>query len=233
VESADRGPCIEIRASDVILDGRGHAVAGPGATTGGTPAATDRAGVVATGRNVTVRNLTVTDWRVGVALDGVTDGVIRGVTADANGEGVVVAASSRVTVADGLARDADAFSGVAVVNSRRVVVRTVTVGRSRFDGVSVADSRNVTVADVVARNNTRAGVTLAGATGSRIADSRAVRNGHVGVGLFGADGNALAGNNVTGTRAATGAFALPAGGIVLVNASRNRVARTETGGNAV
>ncbi len=75
--------CIEVAASDVTLDGRGHAVDGNGVS--------DTTGVlVANVSNVTVRNLRVTDWNRGVYVRDASDVTVRGVTAVENAIGVDV-----------------------------------------------------------------------------------------------------------------------------------------------
>jgi len=70
------GSCIEVRSSDVVLDGAGHRVDGIGVS--------DTTGVVVaaktTVRNVTVENLTLTDWNRGVYFRNVVGGTVRHVT---------------------------------------------------------------------------------------------------------------------------------------------------------
>jgi len=93
------GTCIEITADDVTLDGEGRSVGGRGVSH------TKAVGVVGAD-NVTVRNLSLTDWHAGVR---VTDGsaTVRNVNSSGNAYGVrlVDASGSAVensTLADNL-----------------------------------------------------------------------------------------------------------------------------------
>lgn len=76
VTDSGQSTCIEITASDVVLDGQGHAIDGTNATdsvaiqVGSTPGALS---------NVTVRDVTVTDWEIGVNTTA-TGGLVEGST---------------------------------------------------------------------------------------------------------------------------------------------------------
>ncbi|WP_435152007.1 NosD domain-containing protein [Haladaptatus sp. DFWS20] len=75
--------CIEIRADDVVLDGRGHLLDGFGVS--------DTSGVRVEGAsNVTVRNLRAKDWNRGVMVKNAEDVTIRGVDASNNAIGIDV-----------------------------------------------------------------------------------------------------------------------------------------------
>lgn len=78
------GTCIEIRASDVVLDGDGHTVDGWGISD------TTGIGVAGDGtlRNVTVKNLTLTDWNRGVSFSNVRNARVRNVEATENSYGM-------------------------------------------------------------------------------------------------------------------------------------------------
>lgn len=97
IENAEAATCVRIESSDVHLDGAGHTLDGTDAH--------DSIGVLATGTeevpltNVTVRNLTVTDWATGVEYQWTNDGELSGVTATSNDRGVQLRSSSdnRVT----------------------------------------------------------------------------------------------------------------------------------------
>lgn len=76
--------CIRIEADDVVLDGAGHTVDGWGTSD------TTGIGVYgwATRRNVTIKNLTVTDWNRGVFFANVQNGRVRNVEAANNSYGI-------------------------------------------------------------------------------------------------------------------------------------------------
>ena len=94
--------CIRILSSDVLFVGRGHVIdAGPNAT---DPNATGSVGIQVTNSlttlsNVTVVDVSVTDWSRGVVYRDANDGVIRQVNASANARhGIGLQRSSDVHV---------------------------------------------------------------------------------------------------------------------------------------
>ncbi|WP_136716258.1 right-handed parallel beta-helix repeat-containing protein [Halorientalis salina] len=151
-------PCIRIEASDVTLDGNGATV-----TTNATGNATGTGVLVepaADGdpvENVTVRNLSVSNWGTGVAYRDVTASTISTVTATGNTNGFVLTESARIAVRD----------VVAVDNENGLLTRDVT--DSTF--------RNVT-----ARNNDEDGLyTSNDFDGNRLVNTTAQENGDEGL----------------------------------------------------
>ncbi|QLG28573.1 right-handed parallel beta-helix repeat-containing protein [Halorarum halophilum] len=84
--------CIRIESDDVLFEGDGHVVDGRGIS--------DTRGVTANGTNVTVRNVTVSDWDRGIYYRNVSGGTIEGVNATENGYGIDLDWSREVTIAD-------------------------------------------------------------------------------------------------------------------------------------
>lgn len=119
--------CIEIRSSDVVLDGDGHLVGGRGTS--------DTTGVAVESdeplRNVTVRDLRTTDWNRGVSLRNVDDATVRNVNASGNTFGVFVDGSRGVAVRESTVRRA--FIGVYAEKS------DVTVSGGTLEGNHVDD----------------------------------------------------------------------------------------------
>lgn len=78
------GACIEIKANDVVLDGAGHTVDGWGIS--------DTTGIKVAGsgtlRNVTVKNVELTDWNRAVHFHDVRNARVRNVEAKSNSYGV-------------------------------------------------------------------------------------------------------------------------------------------------
>ncbi|WP_101294562.1 NosD domain-containing protein [Halegenticoccus soli] len=87
--------CITIEASDVVLDGRGHVVDGNGIS--GTKGVT--VGSASSVENVTIRNLTVTDWNCGIHLKNLSNGKVRNVTARKNAHGIYLEEAISNTIA--------------------------------------------------------------------------------------------------------------------------------------
>ncbi|WP_435180758.1 Hvo_1808 family surface protein [Halorussus sp. AFM4] len=261
IENSSAGTCIRIRASDVVLDGNGHAV--DGVTTSDADRLTERflrgrvnpfgagdtvgVAVVANRRqsNVTVTDLTVTDWRWGVVTAGVRNGRLAGVRAADNGFGVTAFASPGVRVTDGTA-DGNAVLGVGAFQSDRARVANVDATGNGFAGVYLSGGTGGAVADVTARDNDIAGVLLAGTSGAAVTGGTASGN-RIGVALLFADGtdvrrtaaveNGLAGVqavNATGTTV-FGVSAADNGlaGVVLRNGTDASVVATDASRNVV
>jgi parallel beta-helix repeat protein len=88
--------CVWVNASDVVLDGNGHRIDGIGVS--------DSTGVYVGSKadidNVTVRNVTLSDWHKGVWHRGVSNGTFRNVNATNNAIGIGVENASGTRVLD-------------------------------------------------------------------------------------------------------------------------------------
>lgn len=143
---SDGETCLEVVASDVILDGGGHVVRGrlaQGSTAVAVGPPADGGPAV---RNVTVRNLSVRNWVFGVVYTGVAGGTVTDVRTFHNVEGVTVSDSTGVTVADTRVREG--CVGLDVVRSSAVRIEDTTVEWLSIVGVSVVDSRGLALANV-------------------------------------------------------------------------------------
>ena len=101
IATNESGPCIEIRASDVTLDGNGHFLSQTGPYPENT--STDGVYVNATDRsvtNVTVENMTVENWRLGVYYERTSGGTVSDVRSLGNLYGVRTLYAEGLTVAD-------------------------------------------------------------------------------------------------------------------------------------
>lgn len=210
------GPCIEVRASGVVLEGGGHAVAGDGSGIGvGGASGVD---------SVTVRNLTLTDLRTGVSfvdasnvtLAGLAVVGTRGTGSGAVGDGVylrnvdgatVVDSSVRDTGGDGLylrevtdatvagnrVRSANG-TGVGLLYARGVVERNTVTG-SGASGVHAVYSHGLLVRSNVVANSGRHGVSVqGGGTGTGPTNVTLLANT-----VTGSAGNGLQLESVTGS----------------------------------
>ncbi|WP_435158315.1 hypothetical protein [Haladaptatus sp. DFWS20] len=73
--------CIDIQADDVVLDGNGHTIDGVDAV--------NTVGVQSQSQtNVTVENLTVTDWLTGISVDSSDNHTLTNITANNNNLGI-------------------------------------------------------------------------------------------------------------------------------------------------
>ena len=84
-------PCIRILANNVDFDGGGYTIDGiDEADSYGVQAGTNYT-------NITVRNLTVTDWFYGISYQGTSSGRITGITAVSNVNGIYLDYSATIT----------------------------------------------------------------------------------------------------------------------------------------
>ena len=84
------GTSIQITSGNVVFDGMGHTIQGLGS--GGTT------GILVTKANVTVRNVTVTDWYYGISYQNTQYGTIDGVNASSNAFGSYLHSTNDMTL---------------------------------------------------------------------------------------------------------------------------------------
>jgi hypothetical protein len=129
--------CLWINTSDVVLEGAGHRIDGIGVTDSvgvyvGSPAPTE---------NVTVRNLTVSDWHKGVWHRDVRDGTLRNVTAENNAIGLGIENATGTRVIDNAA--SENLIGVRVTRSTLAALQGNTLednyGTGIYDELTAID----------------------------------------------------------------------------------------------
>lgn len=226
VENASE-TCIEITASDVVLDGDGHTIGGVQTnTTLDAFVAASYGDAVDNETNATVDDGTATPWNprfgnVGVAANAsggqsnvtVTDltvrnfvfGVYYGSVTEGRIANVTAAGNgdglelygSQVTVSNATLTD-NAW-GAFAWNSSDSEFAGVTAADNRETGVYVSEATNVTVAGSSANDNGASGVLLDAVTGGSVVDVEASGNQYAGVALFGSSGNFLVNVTASGT----------------------------------
>lgn len=140
VATEGEGACIGVRASDVVIDGNGHEIEGAGLP--GT------VGVAVRGDDVTVQDVTVTNFRTGIRFSRSRNGVVTGVTATLNEFGVQFDRSDAGTVTDSRAvRNSD--DGISTFGGTGMTIRGNVVSENSGDGIWVNSGGTVT--DNVAR----------------------------------------------------------------------------------
>lgn len=197
--TADGYGCIDVRADDVVLDGRGHVIDGTGAADDGGRARLAGIAVNPEGtfepdgrpvENVTVRNLTVTGFATGIRYESVDGGRIAGAETPDDGVGIALLFGARgITIEDNvlsesgvgvdLFGDPDVYggpSGVTVVHNdvedNEVGIR---LGHEATDNAiehnRIVGNGTGAVQGVFARDNVfRGNVICANASGSRNVD---------------------------------------------------------------
>lgn len=196
IENSSAPVCIDIQADNVVFDGNGHTVDGnltradiENASQG--PAPRTRVGVGVNVRtetrvgNVTVRNVTVTDWYHGVLSENVTGGLTESVTASGNGGGIIYDNSSQVTVRDSVSTDnvilgviVDSRAGVP--NADNAILNNTAANNGAF-GAAIFLSNNSRVANNTLTESTFAGLLAIGTTNTTVANNTMSGNGLVGI----------------------------------------------------
>ena len=153
--SASGEDCLDVTASDVTLDGNGHTIAG-----GGGSAKTFGVHVDGTGSsvsNVTVEDVTLTDWRIGLHTDESTDITVRNVTSVDNSiYGYWFRLSNDVLVEDSVARGHHDQGlegiGFSVLRSHDMTFRNVSSVDNDIGMHFDNEARNIRVVDSTIRN---------------------------------------------------------------------------------
>ncbi len=172
---------VEVRASDVILDGGGYTVSGSRAPNSN--------GVLVSGeKNVTVRNLTTSNCHVGVNLVGSKGSTVRDVQADSNDFGIAVLESQEVRIEDSRA-ESNTHAGVSFEKVTGSIVVNLSAHRNRY-GITVGSSNSCVVRDSRTNEN-EFGVHLTRDQGSVVNNHTSKNNAFIGY---------LADNQSTGTR---------------------------------
>ncbi len=229
----DIGPCnnygLVVGADGITLDLNGHRIFG-------TAAVNDRAGVYLRNRQgVTVRNGRVTNFDIGVAVEGGSRNLVTGVNAENNiggaggigGDGIALLSTSDNTVAGNRTVNNGPFAGIGVYSRVDGDHPRTTSGPSRNN---VVDS-NYVVGNIISRNRVSpAGTDNDGirvendAAFNTFTNNQVLRNGLDGIALFAdtADnvvrGNLTEGNGFYRTTARRGS-----GIIVFSRSTRNLI----------
>ena len=211
VENSSADTCIDIQASNVYFDGNGHTVdgnisrqavldrlppAGPAPTEGmGIGVNLDGSSAVS---NVTITNVSTTDWFYGVLVRNVESPTVRDVTGTTNGIGILVdsATDARVERSNG---SNNVVTGVAISQSadrsgNNTVVNTTTSENGRY-GVLLFDSPYSTVRDVTATGNEFVGIEIVNSSHNTVQSANATENEFRGFGVDALPGNTA--RNVT------------------------------------
>ncbi len=151
-------PCIDITASNVILDGFGHVIDGSGSGTGIRVGNTD----------VTVRNLTVRDWYYGIRLESTAN--VENSFISNNYYGLYSTAESTIT---GCTIEDNTFGGKLgdTIFSQNVV------RNNKNDGLRIELSSNGIISSNIFENNTGYGLRLYNSMNLEIRDNLFLRDG--------------------------------------------------------
>ena len=246
VENATDDTCIEIRTSDVVLNGNGHTIDGDqnASTFNAFQNATNETGthpdmpdwknigitVNASGSlsNVTVQQLTVTDWFFGVYYNNVTQGTIQNVTISGSGDGLSLYDTTEILVTDNTLEEniGTAFIGDGVnstefrsnaveSNADGVLFYNSVRNRTGFVGYDGPVTNNAIVNNTI-RSNGLDGVFIDTGQNNSIIENTISNNEFNGILVsYNSNDNTIAGNQLSGNGHSGIALA--------VNSSRNRL----------
>ncbi|WP_330633123.1 right-handed parallel beta-helix repeat-containing protein [Halocatena halophila] len=186
--------CLRITADDVILEGGSHRIDGQG--TFGT------AGVLVGGfnrpvANVTVRNLTVTDWDDGIRYLRVTDGTVTATRTADNRIGITLLRTNNSRVVRNYAHS-NAVYGISLQehSTKNTLVKNRAAENTLFGIELVANaSNNRLISNQVSRNEH--GLALIGVDNTTVVNTTARSNRIAGIWSSESDGTTLVNNTVS------------------------------------
>ncbi len=200
---------IEIRSSNVVLDGGGHTIDG-----------SDQPGscgirIVGNGAslsNVVVRNIRLSNWETGIYADRISGSVIETSDIDHNSQGIILEDAQSVQIRNNHI-NANDVRGVTVKDSGNVIVQGNEI-RKTGDGFTVyyygGGFEDVYIHAVY----------VTGSSGTEVSDNDLGGN-HASLYLTNAPSTRVMGNRLTGAKCGILAFSAGAGTIVANNLFRN------------
>ncbi len=182
--------CIQIASSDVIFDGNGHLIDGVGSGYG----------IYVYGStfnpytNITVKNVTVTDWNYGIYFYGVSNGSIIGSTAVSNGLGISIYSSNNITIA-GNSANQNRGDGIRVYSSNNNTIANNNASLNDVDGIYLYSSENNTVAYNNA-SSCNTGIYIYYSSNNSVTENEANSNSWYGVYIRYSDNNFVGSNSM-------------------------------------
>ena len=140
--------CIKINSNDVVFDGAGYTI--DGVDTPFNDGIVVHNGLV-TLTNVTVENVTLTDWDYGIIYKNVSNGIISSVTVSSNNEGFVLKFSNSNNLTDNTAYN-NSINGILlnISNSNNIIGNTAN---SNQFGIDLLSSNNNKLINNIANSN--------------------------------------------------------------------------------
>lgn len=177
--ATDDDACVEIQSSDVVLSGDGNELRRDEAN--GEAIGVDVDGSEATLENVTVEDVAVANWTVGLRFESVTESVVTEFDASENDlHGIFLNEST-----DNELSEIDAIEngveGIHLVDSDDTSVTDARVEQNGDDGVDIVRSDGVELSNVTAQENAAAGIDAIISDDMTIVDSHTSDNAQFGI----------------------------------------------------
>jgi len=190
IESTNGDTCLEVIASDVVINGNGHTIAGPGTDgTVGILVVDAESDSNPAQSNVTVRNLTVSEWSNGMIIgslgERVVDATVVNITATENLRSGIIFGNSEA----GRLEDISASSnrqGVVLSGSIGLRANNLSLTENELHGLTTSGSGDDSVlSNLTVRNNGGTGIFInEDAANNTIVNSTVVNNGGDGITSF-------------------------------------------------
>ncbi len=186
--TADINARIVVEKDNIVVDGAGYAVQGPGSS---------YIGISLDGRNnVTIKNVEVTNFTAGIYLSSSTNNNITGNTVSSNNEdGIVLSYSSNNTVTGNTA--SNGYEGIRLTESSYNNI-TGNVASNNAWGIHLEDSSNNSISGNNITGNSDDGIYLHFSSNNTVTGNTASNNNDNGIWLyFSSTHNVLIGNTIS------------------------------------
>jgi parallel beta-helix repeat protein len=209
------GACIKITSSSVVFDGAGHTIDGVDSFTKAIPSYGVHVNNPAeTPRNVTVKNLKLTDWDSGIFYEGAAYGIITNNTAYSNDIGIYLFSSGSITLTSNIGSLNEKNGFFFYTSSYNTLINN-TVSSNCRNGIYLDSSGGNTLTSNKASSNSESGIRLDSSVKNTLAGNTAGSNGENGIYLAPLSNN----NTLTGNTANSNHY-----GIILGDSHNNIIA---------
>ncbi len=177
---------IVVLVDNIVIDGKGFTLQGTGSGIG----------IYLNGRNnVTVKNLTITQFEYGIHLNGSSNNGIVGNTMTNSYRGVILTFSSNNTVSENTITNTD--YGISLNHSSNNTISGNTIANNP-EGVYVGGGSNNAISGNNITDSNLFGVYINGSSNNTISGNNITENSNLGVYLWGsANNNTFSENNIT------------------------------------
>src|SRR3990172_5345884 len=188
--------CIKITSNDVIFDGAGYRINGTG-WINGTTGKLDTKGISVENSltNVTVKNITLTNWYYGIYVISSSNISLSGNNASNNFRGISLAFSSNNTLIDNNA--SNNFEGIYLAYSSNNNTLSGNNASYNYNGIHLYQSSNNNLSGNNASYNFEQGIYLSYSSNNNTLIGNNASNNFEGIYLVSSRNNTLSGNNMS------------------------------------
>jgi len=195
---------IIIEKSNIILDGAGHTLQGPGNGTGI---------YLYSETNVTIQNINIKNFDYGIRLVWSSGNVIRGNIVTCKFDGVRLSSSSNNTLFQNIIAD-NGYEGLNIFHSSFNVILKNSIINNTGNGIWLCSADNNTISSNTIANNGNYGIWLHTSSNNTVFNNSITNNKEDGIQIaFSSNNNIIQANNITGNNY----------GIRIFGSSNNRI----------